>query len=551
MRGRSFHGGLRSPDRWAVLIRVGLLACLCGSVARARAEYPTPTPTSMRTDCPRATPERLSVDPVVSPTDELRQLVGVHIGNCDRVEVVTESGHFVATDDRCASVDVSLLPGRTHHLEVLAHVRETVRDGCVLGGYTLRTTTDFHGAPLTIVQGSDHGPTIEVDPPTLTLFAPRSFTITVRNVGPAGDVLEISYLRFHHAYSQGDYGEFFSWDTSHVSLPLQLAVGEALELPVTYHGGATQGYGSRLVLQIVSNARNNAQTQYIAYAGRPAPSPTPTIPPSSGCERELQSAPPRGPAGVVVELTGECQSIHSGARAPVHFDDEMIGYVSGETGGDYQNLVKIPPHASLGTHELRIGDTFARSSTTFEVTQARPCVGDCNGDAGVTIDELIAGVSIALALSPLDACVQFDANADAAVSVAELIAAIAGGLGGCVEAAPASSFAGEYVIAISSATDFSPGAVQTFDAVVTASPEGALLIEFPYWSGVVHVVASFSFDGAAVLNGSVVLEDGTASPVSGEAFVATDGEQRWITGTLTLDRFGRSEIVNFVMRDEE
>jgi hypothetical protein len=231
----------------------------------------------------------------------------------------------------------------------------------------------------------------------------------------------------------------------------------------------------------------------------------------------------------------------------VYFDDEMIGWVSGETGGDYQNLVKIPPHASVGSHELRIGETFVRSSTTFEVTQARQCVGDCNGDAGVTIDELIAGVNILLARSPLDACMQFDANADATVSVAELIAAIAGGLGGCVDAIPASSFAGEYLIAVSEATDFSPGAVQTFDAEVTASPEGALLIEFPYWPGVVHVVASFSFDGAADLNGSVVLEDSTASPVSGEAFVATDGDRRWITGTVTLDRFQRSELVNFVM----
>lgn len=550
MRGGVLHGGMPSAKGWGPILRLSLLACMCGAVERAHAILPTPTPT-MRTACPRATPEPLSVDPVVSPTDELRQYVGVR-GHGDRVEVVTESGHFVVTGDfspgRSASVEVSLLPGRTHHLEVLAHVRETVRNGCVFGGYTLRTTTDLHGAPLTIVQGSDHGPTIAVEPQALTLFSPNSFTIAVRNTGPPGEVLEISYLRFHHAYSQGDYAELFSWDTSHVSLPVRLAVGEVLELPVTYRGGAIPGYGSRLVLQIVSNARNNTLTQYLAYAGRPSSSPTP---PSSNCERELQSAPPRGPAGTVVELTGECQSIHSGARAPAYFDDEMIGYVSGETGGDYQNLVKIPPHASVGSHELRIGQSFARSSATFEVTQARPCVGDCNGDAGVTIDELIAGVNIALALQPLEACMQFDANADAAVSVAELIAAIAGGLGGCVDAPASSTLAGEYVVAVSGANDFSPGAVQVFAGAVTASPEGALLIEFPYWPATVHVVASFSLDGSVVLHGSAVLEDGTASPVSGEAFVATDDAQRWISGTVTLERFERSEIVNFVMRREE
>lgn len=553
MWGRTRRTTGRSASRWTWVIGCCVLASICGKVA-AHAALPTPTAALPRTDCPQATPEPLLVDPVVSPTDELHQYVGVRIGNGDRVEVVTESGRFVATGDfsgnRSASVEVALQPGGTHHLEVLGHVREMVRDGCVFGGYTLRTTTDFHGVPLAIVQGSDHGPTIEVAPQTLTLYAPTSFTITVRNAGPPGEALEISFLQFHHAYSQGDYAQFFSWDISHLSLPLRLAAGEALELPVTYRGGATASLGSRLVLQVVSNARNNYATQYLAYAGRPAPTPTPTPPSSSGCERALQSAPPRGPAGTVVELTGECQPIHSGGSAYVYLDDELIGRVSGETGGDYQNLVRIPPHVSPGVHDLRIEQSLLRSSTTFEVTQARPCVGDCNGDADIDVGELVTGVSIALARQALETCTQFDANSDAAVSVAELIAAVDGSLRGCVDPAPPAALAGAYANLVSGANDFSPGAVQASAAVLTVSPAGALLIEFPYWPGVVHVVASFVFDGPATLQGTVVLDDDTASPVSGEAFVVTTDGQRWITGTLTLNWFERSETVNFVMRRE-
>src|SRR5262245_10854586 len=246
---------LPNRNRRVTIACWSLFVCICGAVQAAHAVLPTPTPARAHGDCPQATPEPLYVDPVVSPTDALRQSVGVHIGNGDRVEVVAESGHFVV-EGGSPYVEVALLPGRTHHLEVFAHVREIVHDGCTYGGYTLQTTSDIHGAPLIIVQGSDHGPTIAVEPSGLTLFSPTSFTITVSNAGPPGEVLEISYLQFHHAYSQGDYAELFSWDTSHVILPVRLAVGETLELPVTYRGGATQALGSRLVLQIVSNARN-------------------------------------------------------------------------------------------------------------------------------------------------------------------------------------------------------------------------------------------------------------------------------------------------------
>jgi len=60
-----------------------------------------------------------------------------------------------------------------------------------------------------------------------------------------------------------------------------------------------------------------------------------------------------------------------------------------------------------------------------------PCVGDCNEDGEVTVDELITGISIALGIADLGACPQFDANEDGTITVDEIILGIDNALTGC------------------------------------------------------------------------------------------------------------------------
>ena len=59
------------------------------------------------------------------------------------------------------------------------------------------------------------------------------------------------------------------------------------------------------------------------------------------------------------------------------------------------------------------------------------CVGDCNGDGMVAINELITGVNIALGSAPVSSCPAIDANGNGEVAINELIAAVNNALGGC------------------------------------------------------------------------------------------------------------------------
>ncbi len=71
------------------------------------------------------------------------------------------------------------------------------------------------------------------------------------------------------------------------------------------------------------------------------------------------------------------------------------------------------------------------SVMTNGITPTPGCVGDCNGDGMVLINELIIGVNIALNSQPVTACPAFDANHDGQVLINELIQGVNHALTGC------------------------------------------------------------------------------------------------------------------------
>lgn len=65
------------------------------------------------------------------------------------------------------------------------------------------------------------------------------------------------------------------------------------------------------------------------------------------------------------------------------------------------------------------------------------CPGDCDGDATVTVDEILRGVNIALGSLPLGDCPVYDVDASGGVEVNELVAAVNAALAGCAATATA------------------------------------------------------------------------------------------------------------------
>jgi len=78
--------------------------------------------------------------------------------------------------------------------------------------------------------------------------------------------------------------------------------------------------------------------------------------------------------------------------------------------------------------------TWAAAVVTVSAILARPvsaCVGDCNGDLTVAINELIAGVGVGLGNAHVSACAAIDNNVDDRATIDELVLAVNRALDGC------------------------------------------------------------------------------------------------------------------------
>src|SRR5512144_702796 len=78
----------------------------------------------------------------------------------------------------------------------------------------------------------------------------------------------------------------------------------------------------------------------------------------------------------------------------------------------------------MATLWMRRGGAIAVLAVTLVTSSGRAaadCVGDCNGDDTVAINELISGVAVSLGAQPMAACPAFDADGNGAVTINELV----------------------------------------------------------------------------------------------------------------------------------
>ena len=93
------------------------------------------------------------------------------------------------------------------------------------------------------------------------------------------------------------------------------------------------------------------------------------------------------------------------------------------------------PRALRGSIRIR-SNAAAASPGVYTPTPTpspspRPCHGDCGGDGRVSIDELVRGVTLALAAAGPGTCAPLDADGDGLIGIGDLIAAVAAAVGGC------------------------------------------------------------------------------------------------------------------------
>jgi len=157
----------------------------------------------------------------------------------------------------------------------------------------------------------------------------------------------------------------------------------------------------------------------------PTPSPTPTLDP---CPRDLTLTPSAAPPGSDVMVSGRCNLLHSGRRGDVYFDGTKVDVVTGDTLGNYNGTLTVPSDAAVGAHVVHILSPREIAAAPFEVT---PCMGDCNGDAMVGVDDLMQVVNIAFGDAPVGSCPSADANGDGVLTIDELLGAVQRGLHGC------------------------------------------------------------------------------------------------------------------------
>jgi hypothetical protein len=170
-----------------------------------------------------------------------------------------------------------------------------------------------------------------------------------------------------------------------------------------------------------------ACNQQTGLCEAPDSSPTPT---PDWCPPTVALVPDSGPAGSVVDLTGRCYFIHSGQAADIYFDSVLVGTVRGDTPGNYHTAFTVPPDVSGGAHTVRVvtGQNEI-GSATFIISPAL-CVGDCDADGHVTVDEILSLVGVVLAAGDLPAC-PAGTPPGAPVTISEIIQAVHNALNGC------------------------------------------------------------------------------------------------------------------------
>lgn len=140
-----------------------------------------------------------------------------------------------------------------------------------------------------------------------------------------------------------------------------------------------------------------------------------------------------GAPGGLFDVSGRCDAARDGV-VTVRFDGQPLLTLTADADGVYRGTAMVPRDAVPGAEHLvsaALGDSEIASAVFRTVYGAAPCVGDCDRNGVVTIDELLRGIRIALGLASTAVCYGIDASQNGVVSIEELVAGVQRALDGC------------------------------------------------------------------------------------------------------------------------
>ncbi|MFI5364600.1 MAG: choice-of-anchor Q domain-containing protein [Candidatus Binatia bacterium] len=116
---------------------------------------------------------------------------------------------------------------------------------------------------------------------------------------------------------------------------------------------------------------------------------------------------------------GPTQTIALQADSPaINAGDESVCAAPPVNNLDQRGYVRPSGHCSIGAYE-------------YNAVPPTTCVGDCNGDGQVAVDEILTMVNIALGAADAPSCLAGDANHDGSITIDEILAAVNNALNGC------------------------------------------------------------------------------------------------------------------------
>jgi hypothetical protein len=114
-------------------------------------------------------------------------------------------------------------------------------------------------------------------------------------------------------------------------------------------------------------------------------------------------------------------------NANMRFATERAADLHRAHPGDHSRIV------SLRVSEAAFNRLFpAPDILVADLRTVLACIGDCNSNAHVTVDEILTMVNGALGKSDVSVCRVGDANRDGQITVDEILTAVNNALNGCV-----------------------------------------------------------------------------------------------------------------------